>query len=138
MRKLARPPSLPGTPHGSRSLAELQRELEDDARKLGVSVDQALGENGRGRLNTEGIRQAIEPIERGDIEGGRERLEAGRARAAPGWPATSRTCKTIPRRWPIGSSAVRTCSTATSTGRSNRMRSRQLTRRGKGRRWPRG
>ncbi len=59
-----------------KELAELQRELEDDARKLGVSVDQALAENFRGRLNAEGIRQAIEPIERGDVEGGRERLEA--------------------------------------------------------------
>ena len=53
----------------------MQRDLEDDARKLAVVVDQPLGENGRGRLNTEGLRQAVEPIERGDVEGGRERLE---------------------------------------------------------------
>jgi len=57
-------------------LAELQRELEDDARKLAVQVDQPLGENGRSRLNSEGIRQALPPIERGDIEGAHERLEA--------------------------------------------------------------
>ena len=44
-------------------------------RKLAVVVDQPLGENGRGRLNTDGLRQAVEPIERGDVEGGRERLE---------------------------------------------------------------
>jgi hypothetical protein len=60
-----------------KELAEMQRDLEDDARKLGVSVDQPLGENGRGRLNTEGVRQAVESIERGDVEVGRERLEGG-------------------------------------------------------------
>ena len=59
-----------------KELAKLQRELEDDARKLAVSVDQPLTENFRGRLNAEALRQAIEPIERGDVEGGRERLEA--------------------------------------------------------------
>ena len=58
-----------------KELAEMQRDLEDDSRKLGVSVDQPLGENGRGRVNSEAIRQAVEPIERGDVEGGRERLE---------------------------------------------------------------
>jgi hypothetical protein len=58
-----------------KELAEMQRDLEDDARKLAVVVDQPLGENGRGRVNTEGLRQAVEPIERGDVEGGRERLE---------------------------------------------------------------
>ena len=60
----------------SSELAELQRELEDDARQLAAEVDQPLGENGRGRLNTDGIRQAGLPIERGDVEGARERLEA--------------------------------------------------------------
>ena len=59
-----------------RELAELQRELEDDARRLAAQVDQPLGENGRAHLNTEGIRQAGLPIERGDVEGARERLEA--------------------------------------------------------------
>ena len=58
-----------------KELAELQRELEDDARKLGVSVEQALRENGRGQLSTDRISQPIEPIERGDMDVGRERLE---------------------------------------------------------------
>ena len=62
-----------------KALAELQRELENDARKLGVSVDQALTENGRGRFSTERIRQPIEPIERGEMDAGRERLEAAEA-----------------------------------------------------------
>ena len=58
-----------------KELAGLQRDLEDEARKLGASVDQGLQENGRSRLNAEGIRQALEPVERGDIEGGREHLQ---------------------------------------------------------------
>ncbi len=58
-----------------KNLVELERELETDARKLAVDVDQPLAENGRGRINTEAIRQAVEPIERGDVEGARERLE---------------------------------------------------------------
>ena len=38
-------------------------------------MDQGLQENGRSRLNAEGIRQALEPVDRGDIEGGREHLQ---------------------------------------------------------------
>ncbi|MFI5259254.1 MAG: hypothetical protein ACHQ01_06570, partial [Candidatus Limnocylindrales bacterium] len=58
-----------------KDLADAQRALEDDARRLALEVDQPLAENGRGRLNADGIRQAAEPIERGDLEQARERLE---------------------------------------------------------------
>jgi hypothetical protein len=57
-------------------LAKQQRELEDDARKLAVGVDQLLGENGRSRLNTESIAQAAPPIERGEVDAARERLNS--------------------------------------------------------------
>ena len=58
-----------------KALAEAQRALEDDARRLAMEVDQPLAENGRARLNTEEIRQAAETIERGDIDQARQRLE---------------------------------------------------------------
>jgi hypothetical protein len=58
-----------------KDLAQQQRDLEDDARKLAVQVDQPLAENGRGRLNTEGIGKAALPIERGDVDVARERLD---------------------------------------------------------------
>jgi len=57
------------------ALAAAQRALEDDARRLALEVDQPLAENGRGRLNADSIRQAAEPIARGDLEQARERLE---------------------------------------------------------------
>ena len=56
-------------------LANQQRDLEDDARKLAVQVNQPLGENGRYGLNTESIGKAALPIERGDVELARERLD---------------------------------------------------------------
>jgi hypothetical protein len=58
-----------------KALADLQRALEDDARRLALDVDQPLAETGRGRLNTAPIRQAAEPIERGDLAQGRQQLE---------------------------------------------------------------
>jgi|GEM_PF-1942411 len=58
-----------------RALAEAQRALEDDARRLALEVNEPLGENGRGGVNTEAIRQAVDPIERGDLEQARHRLE---------------------------------------------------------------
>jgi len=58
-----------------KDLADAQRALEDDARRLALEVDQPLAENGRGRLNADAIRQAAEPVERGDLEQARERLE---------------------------------------------------------------
>ncbi len=58
-----------------KALAEAQRALEDDARRLALEVDQPLAENYRSRLNIETVRQPIEPIERGDIDQARQRLE---------------------------------------------------------------
>lgn len=58
-----------------KALADEQRAVEDDARRLALEVDRPLSENGRGRLNTEAIRQAVAPIEHGDLEQGRYRLE---------------------------------------------------------------
>jgi hypothetical protein len=57
------------------ALARAQRALEDDARRLAIEVDQPLAENGRGRLNADAIRQAALPIEHGEFEQARERLE---------------------------------------------------------------
>ncbi|SIO32490.1 hypothetical protein SAMN05444166_3793 [Singulisphaera sp. GP187] len=58
-----------------KALAEAQRALEDDARRLALEVDPALAESGRGRLNTDPVHQAAEPIERGDLDQARQRLE---------------------------------------------------------------
>jgi hypothetical protein len=58
-----------------KALADAQRALEDDARRLALEVDQPLAENGRARLNSEAIRQAADPIERGDIDQARQNLE---------------------------------------------------------------
>ena len=62
-----------------KALAEEQRKLEVDARKLAIEVDEPLGENGRGRLNVQPLREAVAPIERGEIEPGRRRLEEAEA-----------------------------------------------------------
>ena len=40
-----------------------------------MEIDEPLGENGRGRLNPQPLREAIPPIERGEIEQGRRRME---------------------------------------------------------------
>ncbi len=58
-----------------KALAEEQRKLEVDARRLAMEIDEPLGENGRGRLNPQPLREAIPPIERGEIEQGRRRME---------------------------------------------------------------
>ncbi|MFO0950567.1 MAG: hypothetical protein U0835_05330 [Isosphaeraceae bacterium] len=57
-----------------KALADEQRALEDEARRLALDVDQPLAEAGRGRLNVDPIRQAAAPIERADLELGRQRL----------------------------------------------------------------
>ena len=75
MRNRARRPTYRNRPGRSTPWPTLQRALEDDARRLAVEVDQPLAENGRGRLNADGIRQAVEPIERGDLDQARERLD---------------------------------------------------------------
>ncbi|MEO6810145.1 MAG: hypothetical protein ABI353_13610, partial [Isosphaeraceae bacterium] len=59
-----------------KAIADAQRQLEDDARRLALVVDPPLQENGRSRLNVDTLAQAAEPIERGDVNQGRERLEA--------------------------------------------------------------
>ena len=58
-----------------KALAEAQRNLEDDARRLALEVDDPLAENWRGRLNVDALREAAGPIERGDLEQARQRLE---------------------------------------------------------------
>src|SRR5581483_4517200 len=58
-----------------RKLAEAQRAVEDDARKLALRVDRTLEENGRGRLDADALGRAVEPIERGDIAAGKQRLD---------------------------------------------------------------
>lgn len=57
-----------------RKLAEEQRGIEEDARRLALDVDAALAENGRPRVNVDAIRQAAEPLERGELAQGRERV----------------------------------------------------------------
>ncbi len=56
-------------------LAEVQRGVEDDARRLALDVDAPLAENERGRLNADALAAAVEPLERGDLETARQRLE---------------------------------------------------------------
>ncbi|HEV3165240.1 MAG TPA: hypothetical protein VGZ22_14535 [Isosphaeraceae bacterium] len=60
-----------------KTLADDQRALEEDARRLALEIDPPLGENGRGRVNTDVLDRAVEPIERGEIARARERLEEG-------------------------------------------------------------
>src|SRR5205807_5294361 len=62
-----------------KQLADEQRAIEDAARRLAVDVDTPLVENGRGRLNTDPIRQAVEPIERGELVQGRDQTQRAEA-----------------------------------------------------------
>ena len=62
-----------------RELAQEQRALENEARRFGLDINQALGENGRSPVNTEPLKRAIEPIERGDIGEGRDTLRQAAA-----------------------------------------------------------
>ncbi len=57
-----------------RKLAEEQRAVEEDARRLALDVDAPLAENARARLNIEPIRQAAAPLERGELAQGRDGL----------------------------------------------------------------
>ena len=56
-------------------LAEAQRALEEDARRLALDVDAPLVESGRGRLNTNVVHDAVAPLEHGDLDQARQRLE---------------------------------------------------------------
>ncbi len=81
-RKTAEAPRADGP---LREIAEAQRALEDDARRLALDVDEPLAENGRPRLDTDPLRRAIEPIGRGDLPEAVRRLdeaEDGLRRAA--------------------------------------------------------
>ena len=60
-----------------KALAEAQRQIEVDARKLTLEVDPPLLENGRAGLNALILQNAVPPIERGEIAQGRQRLEEG-------------------------------------------------------------
>jgi hypothetical protein len=65
---------LPHRREELRALAEAQKALEDDARRLAVQVDPPLAENGRGRLNTNAVARPIEPLTRGDLEQSHQHL----------------------------------------------------------------
>jgi hypothetical protein len=56
-------------------IARDQKELEDDARRLALDVDDPLAENGRSRLDTDAVKRAVDPIERGDLPDAVRRLE---------------------------------------------------------------
>ena len=58
-----------------REIAKDQDELAHDARKLALDVDGPLQENGRGKINLETLTQPIDPLERGDLEPARQRIE---------------------------------------------------------------
>ncbi len=58
-----------------REIARDQKDLEDDARRLALDVDEPLAENGRARLDTDAVRRPVEPIERGDLPDAVRRLE---------------------------------------------------------------
>jgi hypothetical protein len=57
------------------AIAKDQKDLEDDARRLALEVDDPLAENGRSRLDTEAVKRPVEPIERGDLPDAVRRLE---------------------------------------------------------------
>ncbi len=57
-----------------KAIAQEQRAIENDARRLALDVDTPLVENGRGKLNVDPLRQAAEPIERGDVPQGKQAM----------------------------------------------------------------
>jgi hypothetical protein len=84
-----------------KQLADEQRAIEDEARRLALDVDAPLVENARGRLNTEPIRQAAEPIEQGDLVQGRQQLQGAEAelrRVANDLEDTPRDVQALARR----------------------------------------
>ena len=58
-----------------KALADKQRALEDDARRLALRVDTPLIENQRARLNADALAKAVEPIAKGDLEQARQAAE---------------------------------------------------------------
>ncbi|WP_435020933.1 hypothetical protein TA3x_002098 [Tundrisphaera sp. TA3] len=57
------------------ALAEAQRAIEEDARRLAAEVDEPLAENARPRLDAEAVRRPAEPLARGDVDGGRKAID---------------------------------------------------------------
>jgi hypothetical protein len=57
-------------------LADAQRTLEENARRVALDADPPLVESGRTHLNTDLLHNAIIPLERGDLDEARQRLEA--------------------------------------------------------------
>ena len=58
-----------------REIAQEQQALVDDARKLAMDVDAPLQENFRAKINLEPLVQPIDPLERGDLEPARQRID---------------------------------------------------------------
>jgi hypothetical protein len=58
-----------------KALAEAQRALEDDARRLAMKLDSPLQENSHAVLNAAALAQAVPPIAQGDIAAGKQQLE---------------------------------------------------------------
>jgi hypothetical protein len=56
-----------------KALADQERALEDDARRLALVVNEPLAQNGRGRVDVDALTRTIETIERGDVDQARER-----------------------------------------------------------------
>ena len=65
----------PRTDASVRALAQAQKDLEDDARRFSLEVDEPLAENNRARIDTDAVRRPIEPLERGDLPDAVRRLE---------------------------------------------------------------
>ena len=62
-----------------KALAQKQRALEDDARRLALRVDNPLAENERARVNADALARAVEPIAKGDLPQARQRSEEAEA-----------------------------------------------------------
>ena len=58
-----------------KALAEKQRAVEDDARRLALRVNDPLAQNGRAQINPDDLARAIQPIERGDLEQARNHAQ---------------------------------------------------------------
>jgi hypothetical protein len=57
------------------ALAEKQRALEDDARRVAVRIDEPLAQNGRARADVDVLARAGDAIERGDLDSARDRAQ---------------------------------------------------------------
>ena len=57
------------------AIAAEQKQIEDDARRLALDVDEPLAENGRARVDTDAVKRAVAPIERGDLPDAVRRIE---------------------------------------------------------------